>query len=79
MEMTPTGNSSQPPATQGYVDPVIEAYKAGIDRTLLRHNLTLTPQQRVDNMIELLEMIEAAQEAGERARLKQAQQQQSNR
>jgi len=29
-------------------DLVIEAYKAGVDRTLLRENLKLTPQQRFD-------------------------------
>jgi hypothetical protein len=29
------------------VDPVIEAYKAGVDVTLLRENLRLTPTQRL--------------------------------
>jgi hypothetical protein len=28
-------------------DPVIEVYKKDIDRTLLRENLTLTPEQRL--------------------------------
>ena len=54
--------------TNRCVDPVIEAYKAGIDRTILRHNLRLTPQQRVDAMIELLAMIETCQVAGKEAR-----------
>ncbi len=28
-------------------DPVIEAYKKGVDRTLIRENLKLTPEQRI--------------------------------
>ncbi len=32
-------------------DPVIEAYKKDVDRTLLRENLKLTPQQRVEGLI----------------------------
>lgn len=39
--------------------PVIEAYKAGLDRTLLRENLRLTPAQRVDKMIAALRFAEA--------------------
>jgi hypothetical protein len=31
-------------------DPVIEAYKPGIDRTLISANLRLTVQQRLDNL-----------------------------
>lgn len=31
-------------------DPVIEALKKDVDRTLLRENLKLTPQQRLDKM-----------------------------
>lgn len=31
-------------------DPVIEAYKKDIDRTLLRENLKLTVEQRILNM-----------------------------
>jgi len=31
-------------------DPVIEAYKAGIDRTLLRENLRRTPEERLRNL-----------------------------
>ena len=39
-------------------DPVIEAYKQGIDRSILRHNLRLTVQQRIDQMIDHLRTIE---------------------
>ena len=31
-------------------DPVIEAYKKDIDRTLLRENLKLTPAQRLQKL-----------------------------
>jgi hypothetical protein len=33
-------------APADYVDPVIEAYKKDVDRTLLRENLKLTVEQR---------------------------------
>ncbi len=49
-------------------DPVIEAYKAGIDRTLLRENLKLTPEQRIPRMMEALRLAEEVREAGRRAR-----------
>lgn len=31
-------------------DPVIEAYKKDVDRTLIRHTLRLTPEQRLRNL-----------------------------
>ena len=40
-------------------DPVIEAYKEGVDRTLLRENLKLTTTERVDKMIAALRFAEA--------------------
>ncbi|RIK80921.1 MAG: hypothetical protein DCC67_08760 [Planctomycetota bacterium] len=36
-----------PEAIDRTVDPVVEAYKRDVDRTLLRENLKLTPEQRV--------------------------------
>lgn len=39
--------------------PAIDAYKGGIDRTMLRENLRLTPAQRVDKMIGALRFAEA--------------------
>ena len=50
--------ASEPP------DPVIEAYKAGIDRTLLRENLRLTPDERVRNLQRLQRLADATREAG---------------
>ena len=40
------------------VDPVIEAYKAGVDRGLLREALKLTPEERVRELIELQRIAE---------------------
>ena len=34
-------------------DPVIQAYKKHVDRTLLRENLRLTVQQRFENLMRL--------------------------
>jgi len=40
-------------------NPVIEAYKKDVDRTLLRENLKLTTHQRVLKMISALRFAEA--------------------
>ena len=45
-------------------DPVIEAYKKDIDRTLLRENLKLTVEQRFDNLMRLQEFAEELRKAG---------------
>ena len=49
-------------------NPVIEAYKKGIDRTLLRENLRLTPQQRFDEMLAALALVEEIRRAREAVR-----------
>jgi hypothetical protein len=36
-------------------DPVIEAYKRDVDRSLIRENLKLTVQERIDKLIHLIE------------------------
>lgn len=38
--------------------PVIEAYKKDVDRTLLRENLKLTTEQRIEKMISVLAFAE---------------------
>ncbi|MBI3890739.1 MAG: hypothetical protein HY303_04330 [Candidatus Wallbacteria bacterium] len=53
-----------------YVDPVIEAYKPGLDVTLLRESLKRTPHQRVMAMLSMLELVEEARQAGKRAGLR---------
>lgn len=35
------------------IDAVIEAYKSGIDRTLIQHNLQLTVEDRVRQLMDL--------------------------
>jgi hypothetical protein len=51
-------------------DPVIEAYKKDVDRTLLRENLRRTPQERLDNLAALqafaVELRRAGREAAQR-------------
>lgn len=43
--------------------PAIEAYKAGIDRSLLRENLRLTSAERVTKMIAALRFAEAVRDS----------------
>ncbi len=44
-------------------DPVIEAYKKHVDRTLLRENLKLTPAQRLDKLAAFMRSLAAVQGA----------------
>jgi hypothetical protein len=44
-------------------DPVIEAYKKDIDRTLLVENLRLTPTQRAEKLESFVEMLMELREA----------------
>ena len=46
------------------VDPVIEAYKRGVDRTLILRNLQLTPEQRLLQLMELQRFAEELRRAG---------------
>ena len=47
-------------------DPVIEAYKKDVDRTLLREMLKLTPQERSEKFASFMELAYAMRAAGER-------------
>jgi hypothetical protein len=49
-------------------DPVIELYKRDVDRTLLRENLKLTPEQRLQKLQDFIAFTAALREAGRRAR-----------
>jgi len=40
-------------------DPVVEAYKKDVDRTLIRENLKLTTSERIEKMIAALRFAEA--------------------
>lgn len=48
-------------------DPVIEAYKKDVDRTLLRENLRLTVEQRFERLFELQRFAEELRRAGREA------------
>ena len=50
------------------IDPVIEAYKPGIDRTLLRVNLEATVEERIERLIELQRFARELRRAGAVAR-----------
>lgn len=52
-------------------DPVIEAYKTDVDRTLLRENLRLTTQQRFENLMQLQQFASELRKAGQSARKNQ--------
>lgn len=47
-------------------DPVIEFYKRGVDRTLIREQLRRSVDERVRNMIAASRFAEALREAGRR-------------
>lgn len=47
------------------MDGVIEAFKRDVDRTLLRENLKLTPEERVRELMALLAAAEEFRRAGE--------------
>lgn len=49
-------------------DPVIEVYKAGIDRTLLRERLKRSPAERVEDLVALAVFAEELARAGAAAR-----------
>ena len=49
-------------------DPIIDAYKKDVDRTMLIENLRLTPQQRFDKFDRFMEGVLELRRAGERHR-----------
>jgi len=49
-------------------DPVIEAYKAGVDRSLLRANLKLTVEERFLKLMDLQRFAAELRAAGQRER-----------
>jgi hypothetical protein len=49
-------------------DPVVEAYKQGIDRTLIRENLKRTVTERFEQAMELQRFAEELKRAGREAR-----------
>lgn len=52
-------------------DPVVEAYKKDIDRTLIRQNLNKTVTERLETLMEMQRFHAELQRAGRAARRKQ--------
>ena len=48
-----TSGSAVAQASDDVLDPVIEAYKKDVDRTLICHNLRLTVEERFENLMEM--------------------------
>ena len=59
---------SQETSAGRWSDPVIEAFKRDVDRTLLREALKLTPGQRLLNLQQLCEGAEQLRLAGKKAK-----------
>ncbi len=59
--MAPEPTSSPP-------DPVIDAYKKDVDRTLLRENLKLNVEERLRQLMELQKLAEELRRAGDAIR-----------
>jgi hypothetical protein len=66
--MRTTADNRAELAPADYCDPVIEAYKKDVDRTLLRENLKLTVQQRFEKFERFMECVYELREAGRKAR-----------
>jgi hypothetical protein len=49
-------------------DPVVRAYLAGIDRTLLTKNLALAPEERLRQLMALQQMADELRRAGREVR-----------
>jgi hypothetical protein len=49
-------------------DPVIEAYMKDVDRTLLRENLKLTPEQRLEKFEQFMQFVCELTEPGDEVR-----------
>lgn len=59
--------NAKPVVDVRYVDPVIEVYKRDVDRTLIRHMLKMTPEQRLLSLQACLEDVIEMREAMKRA------------
>jgi hypothetical protein len=55
-------------AAANFLDPVIEAYKKDVDRTLLRENLKLSVDERFEKFERFMEYILELRDAGRRSR-----------
>lgn len=63
MNMEFDGRQDSDGATSLAPDPVIEAYKKDVDRTLLRENLKRSPDERLQNLVALQRLAAEARRA----------------
>ena len=56
------------PPPDSFSDPVIEAYKAGVDRTLIRENLRKTHEERLLDLQRMQNFVAEVQAAGDAMR-----------
>ena len=66
-EPTPAPAKEEADAAE-YRDPVVEAYKKDVDRTLLRENLKLTVEERFLKFEQVWKYAQELREAGRRSR-----------
>ena len=66
--MSDTPASASASAGSFEPDPVIEAFKRDVDRTLLRENLRLTPEERVRRLSVFLGVVEELRRAGKESK-----------
>jgi hypothetical protein len=52
------------PSAGSSPDPIVEAYKKDLDRTLLRENLKLTVEERIRKLESFLRLVEELKRAG---------------
>lgn len=55
------------PRSRSSIDDIVELYKRDVDRTLLRENLKLTPDERVRKMVAVVRFAGVVREAGRKA------------
>jgi len=62
------GSAMHEQTLPGEPDPVIEAYKKDVDRTLIRENLRLSVEQRFEKLMRLQQFAEELRQAGQTGR-----------
>jgi hypothetical protein len=64
----PNGKATETSTTPALrPDPIIDAYKRDVDRTLIRANLKLSVQERLENLMKLQQFAEELRKAGKKA------------
>jgi len=57
------------PSSDRWVDPVIQVYQRDVDRTLLRENLKLAPEERLRKLQDFVKFLSEVRSAGRKAGL----------